>query len=172
MAYSADTFTSLEQPTLAKWNKLWDNDAAFNNGTGLPSAGAARGHAAAAESTTSASFVRLTTTTDYATVTIGATGMAIVSYFAIVACSNTAQYNYMCFDSTGANVISAATYSGSSYNFQTWFRGFDASYACTVGRTVLVTGLTAGSTTFRMHYAVSGGATANYRERSISVVPL
>lgn len=29
MAYSADTFTSLEQPTLAKWNKLWDNDAFF-----------------------------------------------------------------------------------------------------------------------------------------------
>lgn len=30
MAYSADTFTSLEQPTLAKWNKLWSNDAAFD----------------------------------------------------------------------------------------------------------------------------------------------
>jgi len=29
MAYSADIFTSLEQPTLAKWNKLWDNDAFF-----------------------------------------------------------------------------------------------------------------------------------------------
>jgi len=35
MAYSADTFSSLEQPTLAKWNKLWANDASFNDGTGL-----------------------------------------------------------------------------------------------------------------------------------------
>lgn len=35
MAYSADTFTAGEQPTTAKWNKLWANDAAFNDGTGI-----------------------------------------------------------------------------------------------------------------------------------------
>lgn len=35
MAYSADSFTALEVPTLAKMNKLWANDAAFNDGTGL-----------------------------------------------------------------------------------------------------------------------------------------
>ena len=34
MAYSADTFSNLEQPTLAKWNKLWDNDAFFNTQVG------------------------------------------------------------------------------------------------------------------------------------------
>ena len=35
MAYSADTFVADEQPTTAKWNKLWTNDASFNNGTGI-----------------------------------------------------------------------------------------------------------------------------------------
>lgn len=38
MAYSADTFSALEQPTLAKWNKLWANDASFNDGTGIGAA--------------------------------------------------------------------------------------------------------------------------------------
>lgn len=35
MAYSADTFVADEQPTTAKWNKLWTNDAAFNDGSGF-----------------------------------------------------------------------------------------------------------------------------------------
>jgi hypothetical protein len=35
MAYSADSFTALEIPTLAKMNKLWANDASFNDGTGI-----------------------------------------------------------------------------------------------------------------------------------------
>lgn len=35
MAYSADTFTASEQPTTSKWNKLWSNDASFNDGTGI-----------------------------------------------------------------------------------------------------------------------------------------
>jgi len=35
MSYSADTFVADEQPTTAKWNKLWANDASFNDGTGI-----------------------------------------------------------------------------------------------------------------------------------------
>lgn len=35
MAYSADSFVADEQPTTAKWNKLWSNDAAFNDGSGF-----------------------------------------------------------------------------------------------------------------------------------------
>ncbi len=33
--YSADTFTALEIPTLAKMNKLWTNDASMNDGNGI-----------------------------------------------------------------------------------------------------------------------------------------
>lgn len=35
MAYSADSFVADEQPTTAKWNKLWSNDASFNDGSGI-----------------------------------------------------------------------------------------------------------------------------------------
>lgn len=35
MSYSADSFSAGEQPTTAKWNKLWSNDASFNDGTGI-----------------------------------------------------------------------------------------------------------------------------------------
>lgn len=35
MAYSADSFVFGEQPSAAKWNKLWSNDASFNDGTGI-----------------------------------------------------------------------------------------------------------------------------------------
>lgn len=35
MAYSAETFTNNEQPTVAKWNKLWANDASFHNASGI-----------------------------------------------------------------------------------------------------------------------------------------
>lgn len=35
MSYTADTFVADEQPTAAKWNELWANDASFNDGTGI-----------------------------------------------------------------------------------------------------------------------------------------
>lgn len=35
MSYSAQTFVADEQPTTAKWNLLWSNDASFNDGTGI-----------------------------------------------------------------------------------------------------------------------------------------
>lgn len=39
MSYSADSFVAGEQPTTSKWNKLFTNDASFNDGTGIaPSA--------------------------------------------------------------------------------------------------------------------------------------
>lgn len=35
MAYSADSFVADEQPTTTKWNKLWNNDAALRDGSGV-----------------------------------------------------------------------------------------------------------------------------------------
>jgi hypothetical protein len=35
MTYTAQTFTAGEQPTTTKWNLLWSNDAAMNDGTGI-----------------------------------------------------------------------------------------------------------------------------------------
>ena len=47
MAYSADTFVADEQPTTAKWNKLWANDASFNDGTGIANSAIVTNHIAA-----------------------------------------------------------------------------------------------------------------------------
>ncbi len=47
MAYSADSFVADEQPTTAKWNKLWSNDASFNDGTGIADGVIAARHMAA-----------------------------------------------------------------------------------------------------------------------------
>lgn len=35
MGYLADSFVADEIPTTSKWNKLWNNDASFNDGTGI-----------------------------------------------------------------------------------------------------------------------------------------
>jgi len=35
MGYQYQVFVADEQPTPAKWQQLWDNDASFNNGSGL-----------------------------------------------------------------------------------------------------------------------------------------
>lgn len=35
MSYQAGSFVADEQPTTAKWNLLWGNDASFNDGTGI-----------------------------------------------------------------------------------------------------------------------------------------
>lgn len=45
MAYSADSFVADEVPTTAKWNKLWNNDAAFNDGSGFASGALGSVHA-------------------------------------------------------------------------------------------------------------------------------
>lgn len=49
MAYSADTFVADEQPTTAKWNKLWSNDAAFNDGSGFANGALGSVHASLAD---------------------------------------------------------------------------------------------------------------------------
>lgn len=49
MSYSAQTFVADEQPTTAKWNILWSNDASFNDGTGIADDAIISRHIAAGE---------------------------------------------------------------------------------------------------------------------------
>ncbi len=51
MSYTADTFVADEQPTTAKWNELWNNDAAFHDGTGIQAGAILPNHLLAAAST-------------------------------------------------------------------------------------------------------------------------
>lgn len=132
-----------------------------------PSGGPATAYVATDETTTSTSYVDLTTTTDTVTVTIGSSGMALVNLHCQI--YNDAQKaGFAAFAMSGANTMSAQDkyclhmqMSGAGWTTQT------------AGTSFLLTGLTAGSTTFKMKYrAGSSGGTAHFGLRHIAVVPL
>ena len=140
--------------------------------TGLKWAAAAGGSfntgsatVATAESTTSTSYVALTTALAV-TVTTGTKALvSIGSRFGNGATTNTSQY--MGFAVSGASTIAASDqyaigyqYFGSSVNYQPVQNG-----------TFLVTGLTAGSNTFSTRYKTNGDSLA-FTNRIISVVDL
>lgn len=118
----------------------------------------------ASETTTSASYADLTTTTDQVTVAVGSSGMAIVSFGAQMTNSG-ANYCYIGVDISGATTtaasdttaIQAAVHSG----------GVLKNYS----NTLLLTGLTAGVTTFKLKYKVNTG-TGTFVNRRITAIPL
>lgn len=130
--------------------------------TALVLNGAATAYVATQESTTSSSYVDLTTTTDSVTVTIGASGMALVAFSA---------YGYNSTAGALANIalaVSGSTTISAGLRYRISFAQALQMY----GSTFLVTGLTAGSNTFKMKYAAESGGTAIFGARQISVVPL
>mgnify|MGYP000874351120 FL=1 len=125
--------------------------------------GAATAAVATAESTSSSSYVDLTTTTDTVTVTIGNSGMAIVLIQAQHA--NTGGYNLTSF------TISGSTTRAADDTTCIQAAGHASGVQVQVGNAYLVTGLTAGSNTFKMKYKVISG-TGTFANRRIAVIPL
>lgn len=123
--------------------------------------GAAVGSVSTSETTTSTSYVDLPTTTDTVTVTIGANGLALVALSCTFGNSGT-NYTNVSFAASGANTIAAADSNAIAHN-QASLIGF--------ANVFLLTGLNAGSTTFKMKYNVVAG-TGTFKSRRISVVPL
>lgn len=168
MAYASWSVIAGEQPTTAKWNILGTNDAAFNNGSGLPTAASATATVATNESTNSGSYTDLATTTDTVTVTIGASGMALVLVEAVGDCTTSGITLNMSVALSGANTVAAgaggtpiAQYSTvSTVNIGNGFSAF-----------ALMTGLTAGSTTFKAKYASGGGISGFFASRRVVVIP-
>lgn len=120
---------------------------------------------ATAETTTSTSYVDLTTTTDTVTVTIGASGMALVLIYAAIYNDSTAGISYMSYVVSGANTIAAADTQSISAQIAA-----SCPNAAAFSSTFLLTGLTAGSTTFKAKYRASAG-TAKFTNRRIAVIP-
>jgi hypothetical protein len=123
---------------------------------------AATAYVSASETTTqTVTWSDLTTTTDSVTVTVGASGLALVSISAIILNSSTTS-SLMSFTVSGATTraVSGQEIIRSSGTVSMQFGG-----------TFLVTGLTAGSNTFKAKYLVTGG-TGTYSSRVINVVPL
>jgi len=162
MSYQAVTFSFQEIPSASKMNQLGQNDAAFNDGTGLPSAGSKTANVATEQGTSSGTPVDLATVGPSVTVTIGATGMALV-FLQSVARNTTGESVNLYYVVSGATTVAATSVLA--------FREPDANNRTVLGH-ALVTGLNAGSNTFKMQYATSGGGTSYYSARVISVIPI
>lgn len=119
------------------------------------------------ETTTSSSYVDLTTTTDTVTLNIGANGLAVVIMSAEMFNSTSGDYASMAFAISGATTRAAASpYEVFTQSTATSSPDNKISYS------VLVTGLTPGSTTFKLKYKIIVGGTGSFQKREISVIPL
>jgi hypothetical protein len=109
-------------------------------------------------------YADLTTTTDQVTIDIGAGGVAVVSIGAWFGASAANAQAYISFAVSGANTSAAAD------SKCVYVRAVAASSV--IGGTessFTLTGLTPGSTTFKMKYKAAGG-TGTYEHRRISVM--
>jgi hypothetical protein len=170
MAYASWSVVFGEQPSAAKWNILGTNDSAFNDGTGLPMNNAASAYVATAETTTSTTYTDLATVTDTVTVTIGATGRVLVGIKTELINNTANAWTYATFAASGANTIAAAD------KYSVKYQAYGANAANAIGAPFLITGLVAGSTTFKMKFRVQtgggGSGTGQFVDRHIFAVPL
>ena len=111
------------------------------------------------ETISGSGYQDLTTTTDSVTVTVGASGKVLVWLYAEVS----ANPGYVSVAVSGANTVSAADSNG-GYGIANNSYG----YSGTISVPVLLTGLSTGSTTFKMKYK---GSSATFGNRRIVVLP-
>jgi hypothetical protein len=127
--------------------------------------GAAAAYVATSETTTSTTYADLATVTDTVTVTIGANGLALVSLVSYISNSTVNIDSYVGFAVSGASTVAAADTSA------LMFQAYTGGAISRIGGSFLLTGLTAGSTTFKMKYRCAAN-TATFKDRRISVLPL
>lgn len=130
-----------------------------------PQAGAQTAYVGNSETTTSRSFVDLKTTSDSVTVTIGSSGLALVSLICAGSnASDSTNYARVSWEVTGASNVPPESNAGYGILLNSTFQQ--------VGVSKLMTGLTPGRTTFKMKYQVESSGTGTFANRSITVVPL
>ena len=130
----------------------------------VPLTGAQSAYVSNNQSTSSTSYADLGNTDDYVTVTVGTSALVVISSM-IRYGSGTSVYPYVGFAVSGANTQSAVD------NRSAMIIAADAGLDMSVSMVQLLTGLTPGSTTFKMKYRVSGG-TWSFLHRRIAVLPL
>lgn len=151
-------------------NNITDNSvttAKLASGSVTPAklaTGASSALVSTSETTTSTSYADLATTTDTVTVTIGANGIALVSIGAGVTNNISNALCIVTFAASGTNTIAAGVY-------ETFYQTYGTGSNHKAYSSFLITGLTPGSTTFKMKYLVNGG-TGTFSVRRIAVVPL
>jgi hypothetical protein len=121
---------------------------------------------ATSENVTNTAFVDLATVGPTVTVTIGASGKALV-YLTAQLSNNTVGFDSnMGYVVSGASSVVAATARALRYTSPT------ANAFLRATAMVMQTGLTAGSNTFTAKYAATSGGTSNFINREIVVIPL
>lgn len=132
--------------------------------TTMPSAGAGRSYVSTSQTTTSTSFVGLTTA-QAVTVTVGDSGALLVGISA-EAVNNTAHtQSKISFALSGANTSSS---DGTRYIY---YQAYANNAGGAIAGTFLLTGLTPGSTTATLQFSVTAG-TGTFSNRTISALPL
>lgn len=132
----------------------------------VPGANAARAYIATLETTTSTSYADLTTPGPSVTVTIGANGLALMIFGAEMFNGTSGGYIDMSVVVSGANTIAVGTNPYRLFAQATGNSTPDNKYFYST----LLTGLTAGSTTFKCQYKVIVGGTGSFQYREISVI--
>lgn len=144
--------------------------SSISNGTVGPSqlgTGATSNTVSTLQTTNSVTFTDLSTAGPAVTVTIGNNGLALVSVSAQTFTGTNTDGTFMGFAVSGANTIAASTTQSMFFQAATASgSAIRASYCA------LLTGLTAGSTTFTAKYRSLSGNTGSWEDRVISVVPL
>lgn len=170
---------TLTTPTISDLTNMQHDHSAANKGGAIAASaipngaitpnrlatGAAVATVATSETTTSTTYADLTTTTDSVTVTIGANGLALIVLSARLLNNTLNAFSFVSFVASGANTIAASDTTALGLVSATANAFMVGSYA------KILTGLTAGSTTFKMKYRV-GSNTGTFQDRSISVLPL
>jgi hypothetical protein len=132
----------------------------------VPGEQAASATVATSETTTSTTYTDLTTTTDTVTVTIGANGLAFVFLYCNMANSAASSQCYAAYVVSGANIQAATDTQSLQYVTPPSGSAWNGAF----GATFLLTGLSTGSTTFKMKYRVNTN-TGTFLNRRIAVIP-
>ena len=125
------------------------------------SIGAQSAYVASTETTASTSYADLATTTDSVIVMVGNNGILDISFYANMY-NSTTNNNFVTVQLSGANSFTASD-STAITSYGTAQNGFSISFQ--------LNGLTAGATTVKMKYRVSGG-TGTFLYRRLKVIPL
>lgn len=155
---SDDLITTVNDPAGTPANKK------MTLGNVVPSINSGVASVATSQSTSSASLTDLTTTGPAVTVTVTNSGKVLV--IAGSRCSNDTVNGAGVFgvDISGANTVAAADWA--------WHISSTANADTFITYSLLLTGLTAGSTTFTMKYRKAGGSNAAFSDRRLTIIPL
>lgn len=168
-------FSAFDTLPATELDDLVENIEALADGSGLDDGaitspklnltGSLTAYVATTQTTTSTSYTDLATAGPAVTVTVGTSGIVLVSISSVIN-NNTGGFDgFMGFALSGANTMTAQD----KYSIRHVV--YANNYVNQFGATFLLTGLTPGSTVFTSKYK-TGGNTASFGERHLSAIPL